>query len=204
MGETFTEKTWTDYYAAVAGRPPRETLVLALDRWQGEHAGAAGTPFAVDLGCGEGRDTVELLRRGFRVLAIDPSPTGLARLTARPDLVPVGRLATRQARMEDAEWEAADIVNASFALPFCACDRFPAFWRRLVASLRPGGRFAGQFFGPDDDWASPTLTILDRPALEVLLAPFELERFDEQNSPGHDAKGVAKHWHLFQVVARKR
>jgi len=204
VAETFTEKTWSEYYAAVAGRPPRETLILALDRWQAEHPAPPAPPGAVDLGCGDGRDTVELLRRGFRVLAIDPSPTGLARLNARADLVPAGRLETAQARMEDVEWGRVEVVNASFSIPFCAPARFAALWRRVVESLPRGGRFAGQFFGPDDAWASPALTILTRAQLEALLNPFDLERFDEQNSPGHDAKGVPKHWHLFQVVARKR
>ncbi|MEJ1932020.1 class I SAM-dependent methyltransferase [Nostoc sp. NIES-2111] len=35
--------------------------------------------FAVDLGCGDGRDTVELLRRGWRVLGIDGAQEAIAR-----------------------------------------------------------------------------------------------------------------------------
>lgn len=194
---------WRGYYEAVAGRPPRETLLTALDAWAREHPNAARKQ-GVDLGCGEGRDTVEFLRRGWDVLAVDADAGGIDWLKSRDDLPKTGRLATLCARMEDADWPAADIVNSSFALPFCAPDRFPDLWRRIVDSLPPGGRFAGQLFGPDDDWASPGLTILTRAAVDALLAPFTLDRFEEVNRPGKDAKGNTKHWHLFHIVARKR
>src|SRR6266540_4136628 len=62
--------TWTRYYDA-AGEQPRETLLFALERFDAEAGATARGLFAVDLGCGTGRDSAELLRRGWRVLAID-------------------------------------------------------------------------------------------------------------------------------------
>jgi tellurite methyltransferase len=59
-----TRRDFAAYYDGVKGRPPRPTLSRAADAF-------AGPGFAVDLGCGDGRDTIELLRRGWRVLAID-------------------------------------------------------------------------------------------------------------------------------------
>ena len=67
-------RPWSRYYAA-AGQDPRETLLAALERFDAE--GRAG--LAVDLGCGTGRDTFELLRRGWRVLAIDAQSEALYR-----------------------------------------------------------------------------------------------------------------------------
>jgi SAM-dependent methyltransferase len=64
---------WSRFYAA-AGTDPRETLLDALDRFEAEKR-APGT--AVDLGCGTGRDTLELLRRGWRVVAIDSQPEAI-------------------------------------------------------------------------------------------------------------------------------
>ena len=66
--------SWTRYYAA-AGNEPRETLVHALTLHDSE-----GRPpgLAVDLGSGTGRDTFELLRRGWRVLAVDAEPAAIA------------------------------------------------------------------------------------------------------------------------------
>jgi SAM-dependent methyltransferase len=191
-----TDNKFIRYLDATKGRPPRETLLVALDR--------AETPgFAVDLGCGDGRDTVEMLRRGWRVLAIDSEPEAIRRLAAREDLENRENLTTLCAAMEDAKWEAADLVNSSFALPFVAPERFPSFWQRLIDSIREGGRFSGQLFGPNDDWAGTGLTIVTRGALDAFFAAFEFERLDEEDADGTTGPGAKKHWHIFHIVAKK-
>ena len=204
-GESPLDKSagWASYYKAVTGTPPREILVTALDAWEAEFPDAADKVGA-DLACGEGRDTVEFLRRGWRVIAIDSEPRALELLRGRDDLPGEGEVDTRLCRMEDADWGQVDVVNASFALPFCAPDRFPDLWQRITGSLRPGGRFSGNLFGPDDSWASPGLTIVAREEVDRLLAAFDLEHFEEINREGTDAKGVTKNWHLFNIVGRKR
>src|SRR6266516_2803532 len=180
---------WGRYYEAAKGGGPRETLRLALDLFESE-----------------GRDTLELLRRGWRVLAIDAEPEAIERLRARPDLDPdaAARLETRLISFEDAEWRQAHLVNSSFALPFCPPDRFPALWERIPSSLRRGGRFSGQLFGDRDAWAQdPALSFHRRADVEDLLQAFQLERFDEIEEDGKTAVGEPKHWHVFHIVARK-
>jgi SAM-dependent methyltransferase len=195
---------WTGYYDAMAGRPPRETLLRALAAYEAAHGPANGAPLAVDLGCGEGRDTMELLRRGFRVIAVDSEPEAIKRLCARPDLSHAGRLETHVARIEDARWPAAAIVNASFSLPFCRPEAFADTWRRMIASLRPGGRFCGQLLGEHDDWAGErALTVHRRAEVEALLAGLAVEWLEEEDQDGSTATGAPKHWHLFHIVARK-
>ena len=194
---------WERYYDAAAGRPPRETLLIAMERWQAEHI-HSGPGFAVDLGCGEGRDTVELLRRGWRVLAIDAEAHAFARLEARTDVPNRHLLRMLCKPMEDAAWPACDIVNASFALPFCPPTRFAPMWRRIRASLRDGGRFAGQLFGPNDSWATRDLSIVTRAELNALLDGYDVEFLEEIDRDGETAPGRPKHWHIFHLVARKR
>ena len=140
---------WTDYYAATADRPPRRTLIDALARF----APSATPRFAVDLGCGDGRDTIELLLRGWSVLAIDAEGAAIERLQSRADLPKEARFSCLCQRFEEATWPVADLVNASFSLPLCPPDRFPELWHRVVASLRRGGRFSGQLYGDRDEWA---------------------------------------------------
>ena len=190
--------SWSDYWTAVAGRSPRPTLLAALDRF------GAFTGLAVDLGCGEGRDTIELLRRGWRVVAIDAEAEAIERLRARPDLPASSALETAAARFEDATWPQADLVNASFSLPFCPPERFDEFWERLRASLRPGGRFCGQLFGERDEWAgNPGLTIHTRMDVDKRLQGWEIELLDEEEADGKTAVGKPKRWHIFQIVARR-
>ena len=177
----------------------RETLQLALEQF-------AAPGLAVDLGCGAGGDVAELLRRGWRVLAIDAEEEAIRRLEARKDLGPDehARLETQVARFEDATWPSADLVNSSWALPFCHPASFPAVWARIVTSLATGGRFSGQLFGDRDGWREDRdLTFLSRAEVDELLRGFEAEHLDEVEEDGRTALGQAKHWHVFHVVARK-
>ncbi len=195
-------RNWTDYYQAVKNRPPRETLCLALDYFDQEPT--YQPRLAVDLGCGDGRDTVEILRRGWQVLAIDKEPEAIARLTQRPDL----NSALLETQIQTFETLVLptdlDLINASFCLQFCPQADFPVFWAKVIAALRPGGRFAGQLVGDRDSWAKyPNLSVHSWPQVEVLFQDFVFDYFEEEEHPGKTALGEDKHWHLFQIVARK-
>ncbi|KAM3095644.1 class I SAM-dependent methyltransferase [Phormidesmis sp. 146-12] len=197
------EHNWATYYQAVEGRPPRETLLKAL-------ASFAAGPFdyprlAVDLGCGDGRDTVELLHRGWRVLAIDGEQKAFDRLLTRPDLNR-GLLQTQLMRFETLTLpRSVDLINASFCLPFCPPASFPDLWQTIVTSLNPGGRFCGQLFGDRDSWTIyPNRTHHTRQQVEVLLQSLEVEWLDEEEHPGVTAIGEEKHWHIFHIVACKK
>jgi membrane dipeptidase len=186
---------WALYFDNVAD-DPRATLLDALARF--DEPG-----FAVDLGCGTGRDTRALLDAGWSVLAIDGEHDAIDRLRAA---IPAdgGRLQTQVARFQEATWPPCDLVNASFALPFCAPERFAALWEQIVDSLRPGGRFAGQIFGDRDSWVGTGINAHSREEVLELLAPFDIERFEEIDEDGSTVTGKRKHWHLFHIVARKR
>lgn len=196
---------WTDYYQAVEGRPPRQTLLTALTSFSVEPADTSR--FAVDLGCGDGRDTVELLRHGWRVLAVDGEEQAIARLLSRADL-DAQSLENLEARVDRFEAltlpENVDLINASFCLQFCPPSNFLTFWQKIVAALREGGRFCGHLIGDRDSWAAyPHLNHHSREQVAALLAPFELEWLEEEEHPGQTALGVEKHWHIFHIVARK-
>lgn len=198
------ERNWSAYYSAVVGRPPRDTLLAALARFEAQES-TFSSRFAVDLGCGEGRDTVELLRRGWQVLGIDGEHEAIARLRSRPD-INLAALDTQVVRFEEITLpESVDLVNSSFALPFCPPADFPSLWEKIIACLRPEGRFCGQLFGDRDSWAIyPSMSHHTREQVEILLQPFEIEVLDEEEHPGKTAIGEDKYWHLFHIVARKR
>src|SRR5215211_1849929 len=111
---------WVGYYDDQGDREPRETLRDALDRFERE----GGTGTAIDLGAGQGIETAELLRRGWQVVAVDAEPDGIRRLRDRAG--DDARLTTLVSPMQDAELPAADLVHASFSLPFCPPEAFPA------------------------------------------------------------------------------
>jgi tellurite methyltransferase len=230
--EYAAEKDWKGYFGAVLGKPPRDTLLAALDLFEKDAAKAAGGAIggpaggatggapggagvppaagspgrAIDLGCGEGRDTLELLRRGWRVLAIDMMPEAFDLLLSRVPPDQRSRLETRIAAMErlDLEPGSCDLLNASYTIPFCEAGRFEAMWRTVTGAVRRGGRLAGQLFGDRDDWARcGDRCHFSRSQVDQLFAGFTWESFREEEHDEADSGGV-KHWHVFHFVARKR
>jgi tellurite methyltransferase len=65
---------WSEFHRAALLRPPRELLRRTLGCFELEKAQPG---VAVDLGCGSGPDSAELLKRGWRVHAVDTSDSGL-------------------------------------------------------------------------------------------------------------------------------
>jgi tellurite methyltransferase len=191
---------WAAYYEKLRDRPPRRTLLAALDRFGPLGRGA----LAVDLGCGDGRDVIELLRRGWRVVAVDAEPDALRRLQDRP-LPAGGELTPIVARFEDVPLPLdLSLVNSSFALPLCEPAAFRTLWERIREALPTGGRFSGQWYGPRDSWVGrPGITFLARDEALALLAGFDLEMFEEEEADGVTPRGSPKHWHIFHIVARK-
>lgn len=197
-------RDWPGYFRAVLGKPPRETLIKAIEAFN-QAPPPAAPRLAIDLGCGEGRDTFELLGRGWRVLATDESVDGLDLLSSRVSPDHRSRLEIRHASFRHLQLPPADLVNASFCLPFCEPADFPALWCTVESAIKPGGRFAGQFFGDRDDWAAlPDRTHHTRDEVERLLTGFELEMFNEESRQSMQATGAPKYWHVFHVVGCKR
>lgn len=196
-------REWSAYYQAVKGRPPRETLLFALDRFD-RTPGTNGSRFAVDLGCGDGRDTVEILRRGWQVLAIDGAGEAIDRLILRPDIDLV-TLTTQVQKFESLTLPGnVDLINASFCMPFCPEDQFSTFWATITDALRPGGRLSGQLFGIRDSWTQySNICFHSYDQVKALLTGFELERLDEEEHPGTTPLGEERYWHIFHIVARK-
>ena len=199
------DRDWSAYYQAVAGRPPRDTLLKALDLFDLEKL-TKSPRFAVDLGCGDGRDTVELLKRGWQVLAIDGNEEAISKLYDRKDIDSTW-LETQVRRFEGLTLpNSIDLINSSFALPFCRPEDFPNLWSKIIASLRSGGRFCGQLFGDRDTWATtyPNMTHYSKEKVEKLLRSFQVEYFEEEEHHGETAIGEQKYWHIFHIVASKR
>ncbi|MGB3509408.1 MAG: class I SAM-dependent methyltransferase [Microcoleaceae cyanobacterium] len=199
----FSPSDWSTYYKICMGRPPRHTLLRALECFN-VNSSSTESRFAVDLGFGTGRDTIELLERGWQVLAIDSQKEAIDCLLSYPKLALEG-LETRICCFEELILpKSIDLVNASFSLPFCSPEYFGDFWEKIVFSLRCGGRFCGQFFDDRDSWATRTsMSHHTREQVEELLQAFEIEFFEEEDYLGKTALDEQKNWHIFHIVACK-
>lgn len=207
------QRDWPMYFDAVAKSPPRDTCLRALTALADSEPAIsqADTLHAIDIACGEGRDTRAILAASpcWHVFAIDASRDGLERLTRSLSPGDAARVTLTQSTMEELAMLApnpssAHLINASFALPFCAPAHFSSLWTWITSTLCRGGIFAGQLFGDRDEWASiRPQSHFTRQHVESLLSGYQILFLDEVEKDGDDAMGGLKHHHVFHIVARK-
>lgn len=200
MAQCVNDKRWNVYYDVYAGRPARETLLKAL-ALLGPGAGRQ----ALDLGCGAGNDTFEMLGQGWQVLALDKQEEAIRRVLANCPAGNQPQLSTQVVGFEEmAGLPPAELINASLSLPFCQPQFFGQVWQQVVDRLRPGGYFAGHLLGKKDSWANlPDLTTLHPTELDQLLRPFEIVHYLEEEKDEPTVTGKMKHWHIYSLVIRK-
>jgi tellurite methyltransferase len=193
---TTSEERWHEFVRNTAGAPQWPQLERAAELFP-----QPGD--ALDVGAGAGRDTAYLLRRGWRVTAVDASPsaaTALRRLQLKDNLSVVLSAA------EDFQPATYDLVNAQFSLPFIARSQFDATVQRLRDAVRPGGVMAATFFGKNDEWnvAGTQQTFSTQVDIERIFIGWDLIQLTEVDEDGQTADGTPKHWHVFHVIAQRR
>ena len=190
------EYDWNEYYKKIQGRAPRQLLLDVLEKYP-----TGKSLHAIDLGCGDGTETAFLLTRGWYVHAVDGAEAGIKRLIEKIPQEARVRLQTQVAKFEKVTLPQTDLIHASYSIPFCHPDHFPALWGKIKNALNSGGRFAGQLFGVRDSWANePDMTFHTEEQVFAMLDGLEIEYFHEEDADGQAASGP-KHWHLFTVMA---
>jgi SAM-dependent methyltransferase len=206
---TADSQHWADYYKVTVDRPAWATVRFAIDRFKAEDDQDRSEPrYALDLGCGSGRDTRELLRAGWKVLAVDREPgaeTALDEALARAREAELkARLQIRIEDLATVAIPACDLVNASLCLPFLDPDSYRGTWNRIGGGLGPGARFAAMLFGDHDESAAdPAMTCLSPETIRADLAGFEIEFWAEKEEDSQTALGEPHHIHLIEFVARR-
>lgn len=193
---------WTQYHQQTRQRPARELLQRTLRFFELE---GAPPGVAVDLGAGTGPETTKLLERGWTVHAVDASEGGLQMLRDALPAEVLPRLHLHVTPMERFVLPRCDLVWAGWSLPFCREAQWPRLLRRIERALRPGGRFAGDFFGPRHEWAPEpdTFTIAKTELRRQLATSFRIEAFDIEDGWRVSGAGRVTRWHAFGVTVRK-
>ncbi|AJO77925.1 trans-aconitate 2-methyltransferase [Pseudomonas sp. MRSN 12121] len=192
--------SWNAFYRKTEKRGASALLSRALELVDNQ----AGVRQAVDLGCGAGNETRQLVQAGWQVLAIDREPEAIARTTENCSGEHAGGLTTWLADFESMrDLPGASLIHAGLALPFCHPDRFQHLWSQVLNALTPGGVFAGHFFGVRHGWSTLAhLTFHTEPAIRSLCGGMEIVLLRETESSVTTHAGPLN-WHRFDLIVRK-
>ena len=194
------ETDWAAYYRYTLGREPRPLFTRGLEAMT-----AAGvTPgTAVDVGFGDGTETMALLEAGWRVTAIDNAQAAADVLEPRVPETARDRLTLLTAPAGDVELPPIDLLYSAYVLSYLPPEAFARLWARARAALRAGGFIVVNIFGDRHEWATePDTTFLPRAEVERLLEGLEVVALDEVEEDGNSFVGPT-HWHVFDIVARR-
>lgn len=160
---------------------------------------------AVELGCGAGRDTVYLIRNGWNVLAIDREDVE-TRIVSKLLVEELEQFEFFKQRFEAIKLENSNLVVANFSLPFCNKNNFKELWAKINHSILKDGYFVGNFLGDKDELkiAKEKMTFLTKDQVMELFRNFEIVEFKEVEKDGLTGLGKMKHWHIFNVIAKKK
>lgn len=153
---------------------------------------------AYDLGCGAGHGAVWLAERGNDVIAIDADGEAVAYTRER---MPIGNVL--HAELETFELTPCELVLCFFTLFFLHPVNLLRVWQRIRTSLKPGGIFAGQLLGIEDDWVKEGYTGVGPDAIEDFLSGYEVLKCEHVVRDGKTIIDTPKHWDVYHLILRK-
>ena len=159
---------------------------------------------AIDLGCGAGRDTIFLIKNNWNVTALDRENTKNI-IENNLNSEELKRFKFICQNFENTTLGKNDLIVSNFSLPFCNQNYFHEFWNKIVNSINSGGYFVGNFFGLNDSWVSmkEKMVFLSKEQVLNLFNKFEIIQFQENERDGKTGLGKIKHWHTFDIIAKK-
>lgn len=189
--------SWSEYYEHTKNHPPSPLLIQAVNYVVSKNK-------AIDIGGGGTlKDSRYLLSLGFDVTTIDQEPVILEAV----EQLGADKLHAVVTKYDEFNFPANeyDLAAAMFSLPFNPPATFTEVFQRIKDSLVSGGIYCGQFFGDRDGWASNlNLTFHTKEQVAGLLKDLEVILLEEKEYDATLANGAPKHWHIFNVIARKK
>lgn len=165
---------------------------------------------AVDLGAGDGRHALALVRGGWNVLAVDTSEVGLEKLRGYAQGLNQDRIQT--ILTDIATWEPEEEIDAMlavFVLHHLFREQAQTVLRRMQKKTRTGGMHAIATFTPDGDfyrehpeegWFYPT-----KEELQEIYQGWEIVQLREEKGPARQKKadGTSMENTIVRMLARK-
>ena len=186
-------KDWTNYQTKTCGNDICNLLVEFLNKYS--------INSAVDLGCGSGNETVYMVKRGIKVLAIDRQLNKkfiLDRLSKSERKL----ISFEECSFEEVKLPKTELFVACFSIPFCNPNSFDDLWDKIYNSIEDCGYFVGQLFGDRDDWnVVDTINTFPLEKVKEYLKRYKIIKLEEVE---YIRKIDNKKWHFYDIIAQKK
>lgn len=190
---------WDKYHKITNNKPPRKNIIKFIDKYNDL------TGNAIDLGCGGGCDTIYLIEHNWNVLSIDSTDVENI-IRNKLSYEKQDKFNFQVQKFEELHLPKCDLIISNNALPFCNKKYFYNMWKEISNSINSNGFFVGNFFGLKDEWNihENKGTFLSKEDVTELFKDFDILEFEKIEKNRSTALGKIKHWHTFEVIARKR
>lgn len=189
------QPNWSNHLKDTANKPPSPLVVEAVKHVVHRNK-------AIDIGGGALKDTQYLLSQGFETTVIDQAKE----VAEMAQAIDSDKLHCHITSFTDFIFpvNAFDLASAMYALPFNGNKDFDTVVTNIKNSLVAGGIFVGNFFGVRDEWSNrDNIAFHTKEQVEKLFSDFEIVVFEEKEHDGTLANGQSKHWHVFNMIAKK-
>ena len=160
---------------------------------------------AIELGCGAGNETVYLIKNNWQVLAIDREDVE-QRIAKRLNANEREKFKFKKENFENIKLEKTNAIIANNSIPLCPKAKFQELWNKIKESILEGGYFVGNFFGINDSWKPlrTEMVFLTKEQVINLYTDFEIIKLKEIEKDAVTGLGKMKHWHIFEITAKKK
>ena len=190
---------WNEYYKQTISEFPSKILAKYFDLGLDSNN---ENKIAIDLGCGAGNDTVYLLKKDYKVTAVDKESSVIDLIRSR--VSDTSKLEFIIDNFENIELNKANLIVSNLSIYFCKTQYFDRFCHEITNNIIEGGYFVGNFLGKEDEWSTDSnRTFIDKEELYSIFKDFEIVFFKEKKFNKKTAKGRMKFWHIYQIIARK-
>lgn len=190
---------WDNYHKITDNKPPCKNIIKFIEKYNNL------TGNAIDLGCGSGCDTIYLIEHNWNVLSIDSTNVENT-IRNKLSYEKQNKFNFQIQKFEELHLPKCDLIISNNSLPFCAKKYFYNMWQEICNSINLNGFFVGNFFGLKDEWntGSDKRTFLSKEDVIELFKNFDILKFEEIEKNKPTALGNIKHWHTFEIVAKKK
>ena len=128
------------------------------------------------------------------------------RISKRLNKEELTRFNFQKQELETIKLKMSDLIIANYSLSFCNKQEFNKMWKTIEENIVQEGYFVGNFFGINDSWnkAESNMTFFTKEQVLKLFDEFDIIKFKEVEKDDLTGLGKMKHWHIFNVIAKRK